>query len=181
MWMTRYRGPDAHFRRSFLSFVYTCFYLALAAICPFVRAADARSRAFNLPADHADKSLQRFAAQAGAEVMFATAAVAGIRTNPVVGEFSPREALNRLIADKPLMVVEESKSGTFVVARRAAPKPSNSPTPASPPSSSNKPMQSNRILSWLAGALALGAGATSASGQTTAAGNAASATAATSE
>lgn len=105
-------------------------------VAPLLAAADAR-RAFDLPADNAEQALKRLSDQSGAEVVFATGAAAGVRTNAVRGELSPLEALQRMLAGTALLARQDSQTGTLFVDRRpessAPPKneaPRDDPAPA---------------------------------------------------
>lgn len=108
--------------------------LLLAASLPLLRAAAAR-RAFDIPADLAEKSLKQFAAQSGVEVLFSTEAANGVRTNAVRGELTPLEAATQMLAGTRLVVVPDSKHEILRISRapdpngqRAAPTPSDRPT-----------------------------------------------------
>lgn len=94
-----------------------CFCLLLVVCLGALRAAPAReaSHTFDLPADDAAITLRLFAAQAGLPLLFSGPAVAGVRTASVRGSFSPREALERLVAGTPLTVVEDPRSGGFAI------------------------------------------------------------------
>lgn len=86
------------------------------------------AKAFDLPADIGDKSLSRFAVQAGVEVVFGSATAAQVRTNAVKGTYDAREALDLLLANTGLVVVRDEKTGALTVSRdpnavRAAPAP----------------------------------------------------------
>lgn len=78
------------------------------------------ARAFDLEAGDATETLKHFAAQAKREIMFPAAPVAGVRTNAVRGVFTPREALDRMLADSGLVAIEESRTGALMVNRAAA-------------------------------------------------------------
>lgn len=97
-------------------------------------AADTAPRRFDLAAGEASQTLKAFAVQAGREIMFPADALAGIRTSAVKGSFTPRDALDRLVAQTGLTVVEDARTGAFVVNRttalaRAAPAAPSPPTP----------------------------------------------------
>src|SRR5580658_10528922 len=57
---------------------------------------------FDLPADSAEKSLRRFSTESGQPILFPTEVTRGIRTAAVRGNYSPREALDRMLAGTPL-------------------------------------------------------------------------------
>ena len=76
--------------------------LGLASI---VSAAEPAKRSFNVPAADAEKSLKVFSEQARLEVLFPTALVSGVRTQPVSGDLPPREALTQMLAGTGLVAV----------------------------------------------------------------------------
>lgn len=110
--------------------------LLLAALClglgaGVMRAAEAARIMFDLPAGDATETLKRYGQQARREIMFPAAAVAGVGTNAVHGEMSPREALDRLVERTGLSVVEDEPSGALMILRAAAPAP-REPKPPRP-------------------------------------------------
>ncbi len=74
---------------------------------------------FNLPADRAESSLKRLSAQSGIEVLFPTAAVAGVRTNAVRGEMTARAALDAMLAGTGLVAVQGKNSNSLSVRRES--------------------------------------------------------------
>jgi hypothetical protein len=92
-------------------------------------AADAARRHFDIPGNSAEKSLKAFAEQSGVDVLFSTEMVANVRSNPVKGEFSPAEAISRLLTSTGLLAVQDKATGAFMIRRiAAAPSPQNSET-----------------------------------------------------
>ncbi|MBL9200346.1 MAG: TonB-dependent receptor, partial [Opitutaceae bacterium] len=91
--------------------------LALLGLATVLSAAESAKRIFDLPADRAEVSLKRFAAQSGVEVLFTTEAVASVRTAAVQGEFAPAEALGRLLMGTTLVARQTEGSGMFLVRR----------------------------------------------------------------
>lgn len=91
----------------------------------FLRAQERRgaARKFDLPADVAEISLQRFNDQYGPGVIWAAEHVKGVKTNAVHGEWTPAEALEQMLAGTRLVVTRNAKSGAFAVG----------PEPADPP------------------------------------------------
>lgn len=77
---------------------------------------------FALPAAGAEVSLELFADQAGAQVIFSLDDVRGVHTRPVEGEFAPGDALERLLATTELEGRRDGATGAFVI-RRARPAP----------------------------------------------------------
>lgn len=78
-------------------------------------------RAFDVPAGVAEQRLLELSEQAGVQILFPANAVEGIRTNAVEGQFAPRQALTKLLAGTPLVVVEDDGSGTLEVRRAEVP------------------------------------------------------------
>lgn len=101
--------------RQGLAFVLAFFLFAV------VRAADAPDKkSFNLPADAAEKTLKLFSEQSGRGVVFLSARVRGIRTNPVRGQLTPREALDRMMEGTMLVASLDEKTGAFAIRRETA-------------------------------------------------------------
>jgi hypothetical protein len=88
-----------------------------------VAAAAEQKRNHDLPRGEAATMLARFAEQSGRPILFAMDKVRGARTNAVVGEFSPAEALNRLLAGTELIARIDPATGEIVVKRRATVAP----------------------------------------------------------
>ncbi|MBL9202755.1 MAG: STN domain-containing protein, partial [Opitutaceae bacterium] len=93
-------------------------------------AADAPRKPFDVPADVAEASLRKFSAQAGLDVLFATRTAGQVRTNAVKGDFTPNEAIDRLLAGTDLVAARDDRTGTFTVSRAPA-----SPAPRPPDTS----------------------------------------------
>ena len=79
------------------------------------RAAEAM-RSFDVPAQDAAVSLKIFAEQCGREIVYSPEAVRGTRTNAVKGEFSAREALDRMLGATEL-VATQTRGGVFTIKR----------------------------------------------------------------
>lgn len=103
--------------------VVTCvgLWLLAAVVCVLAHAAEVIRRSFDLPADALERSLKRYAEQAETEVLFSTDAVAGERTQPVRGELTPREALERMLAGTRFAVFHEPRTGALTLVRRDGP------------------------------------------------------------
>jgi TonB-dependent receptor len=91
------------------------------------RASEAPRKAYDLPADAAEKSLKRFAVQSGVEVLFTSETVRGVRTQEVRGEFAALEAVQRALAGTKLIATLHAESGAFVISRA---EPGPMPPPA---------------------------------------------------
>jgi hypothetical protein len=92
--------------------------IAFLALCVDVAgAADLAIKHFDIPTNPAEKSLKMFAAQSGRGVLFATELVTKVTTNPVKGDLSPTEAMNRLLDGTGFSAVQDGKTGTFTISR----------------------------------------------------------------
>ena len=158
--------------------------LAVVALCGSVVAgattpvaAEAGKRTVNLPHGDAAVTLKQFAAAAGTPIVYFVDRVRGATTNAVAGEFTPREALDRMLAGSALEAAQDAATGALVVSRKrtmsdATPRtgevgPASDPQPKPPA----KPMRSPRtLLAAFAGWLVA---STAADAQTAPAGSAA--------
>ena len=96
--------------------------LALAGVivgssASFAAAVDAPKRRFDLPVDSVEKSLKRFAEQSGLQVLYPTKLAQNLRTKSLQGMFTPRDALERILAGTGLIAVHDEKSGALTVLR----------------------------------------------------------------
>lgn len=115
--------------------------LALCCALPLFSAENAK-RAFDLPAGTAEISLKKFSEQSGIEVLFATRLVGQVATNAVRGEFTDREALERLLAGTNLIAKRDARTGALtisiapktasLVSTRDSPRPPQDNRPAKP-------------------------------------------------
>ncbi|MBL9214729.1 MAG: TonB-dependent receptor [Opitutaceae bacterium] len=80
-------------------------------------AVPARQR-FAVEAGDAVRTLKLFSAQAGEQIVYPVERVRGVRTKAVTGEFTAREALNRMLEDTDLMVVQDESTGALTVKRK---------------------------------------------------------------
>ncbi len=79
------------------------------------------ARAFNLPADEARTTLRLFTEQSGRGLVVDSETVRDVRTNAVHGNFTPPDALGRLLAGTPLVATQDPQSGAFAVRREPEP------------------------------------------------------------
>ncbi|MDP3071945.1 MAG: TonB-dependent receptor [Opitutaceae bacterium] len=107
---------------------------------------DNSARAFRVSAGPASETLKQVAEQAQREILFPSEPVADVRTHRVVGDYTPREALDRMLAGTRLRALEAADTGGIVIAPAAA------DSPASP-----NPMKTKSTLAAIAGWFALGA------------------------
>lgn len=91
-------------------------------------APDAKRVAFDIPSATARDSFKQFAAQSGTQVLYAIEVVEAVKTNAVKGEYSPREAIDRMLAGTTL-AAQQTESGAIAV-RRSADSEKNVPRAA---------------------------------------------------
>jgi len=94
----------------------------LALLCTLLwatlpAAEEAARRHYDIPAGSAVVTLKRAAHQGGLEIVYSAAVVEGIQTQPVAGEFTPREALERMVAATPLKIFSDPQTGALSVLR----------------------------------------------------------------
>lgn len=106
-------------RWNFRSILALLFSIQLACVA-FAAETTKSSFIFNVPAGDAIETIKQVAQQAGIEIMFPAEVVRGVQTNAVQGEFTPREAIDRLLSGTVLYVVTDEKTGAMSV-RRVAP------------------------------------------------------------
>ena len=87
---------------------------------PAMAAGPAR-RSFAVPAGDALTTLNVFSAQSDGKVLYSADAVAQVRTNAVLGEFSAREALDRMLAGTELEVVQKERGEALTIRRKPPP------------------------------------------------------------
>ncbi len=85
----------------------------LACGAVFAEAGRAKRR-FDLSADDAATSLRVFMEQSGTEIVYPADTVRGTRTNAVKGEYTPREAIEKMLAGTRL-VASETKNGVLSI------------------------------------------------------------------
>jgi outer membrane receptor for ferric coprogen and ferric-rhodotorulic acid len=114
-----------------------------------VAAATEAVRSFDVPAGEAIHTLKHAARQGGVEILFLADTVRGVRTPAVRGQFTPREALDRLVSNTGLVVVRDARTGTLTVSRGPAPSPEN--TQRSTPTTSSMKLKTPLavISGWL--------------------------------
>ena len=90
----------------------------MVAVAPLGAATVEAKRSFDLPRGDAATTLRQFAASAGRSLVFVTDKVRGETTNSIRGEFTPREALDRMLAGSALEVAQDTATGALVVSRK---------------------------------------------------------------
>jgi hypothetical protein len=104
--------------------------LVWSAVATLTTAVSAAKRNYAVPAGDATKTLKLFSEQSGEQIVYPVDQVRGVKTNPVVGEFTAREALDAMLARSGLIAVQDEVSGALAVKKDTKPK---SPRSASPP------------------------------------------------
>lgn len=126
-------------------------------------------RSFDLPRGDAATTLSQFAGISGTQIVFMMDKVRGQRTNAVKGKYSPREALDRMLAGTELVATMDSTTGALVITRRRSDaslsgQGESGDTPAKIAEPIQKTMKPStlrgRALAWLA--LAAGTAASNA-------------------
>ena len=95
------------------AFLLTCLLLLLPT--NVLQAADAAVKPFDVPSGAASRTLKLFAQQSGREIVFSAESIGGTTTHAVRGEFTARDALDRMTAGTGLTVGVDEKSGLFSV------------------------------------------------------------------
>jgi TonB-dependent receptor len=126
-----------------------CFVLALAfsLLCLAGEAAEAK-KSFDLSAGLAGETLKSFARQAGREIVFAPETVSSVSTNAVKGEFTPKEAVDAMLADTGLVATQDTKTGAFAV--RKGPADPNGPG-ATQAASGDRPVKTQNNPEFMPG------------------------------
>src|SRR5688572_30793470 len=78
--------------------------------CSIAWGASDAKRHFDISTTNAAESLRSFSIQAEREIIFPAETVSGISTNPIKGSFTPREAIDRMVANTGLVAVEDAKT-----------------------------------------------------------------------
>lgn len=104
-------------QKNHLYLVFALIVSMLAFVGRATAATDTSRVRFDIPADGAEASLKQFSKQSGRSVMFAAEIVRDVRTNAVVGELAPAEALTQLLEGTSLHAIPEQGTGGFAVAR----------------------------------------------------------------
>ena len=98
---------------------------------------------FDLPIDALEKSVKRFAAQSGLEVLIPSDALAEVRTRAVRGEMASRQALDAMLAGTGLTVLQDPKTGALAVSREKDGNKAAQTTANDHPNDANGPANSS--------------------------------------
>lgn len=85
---------------------------------PVLRSAENAKPSFDLPADTLERSVKRFAAQSGLEVLIPGDSLSEVRTQTVRGTMTSRQALDAMLAGTGLAVLQDPKSGAFAIRKK---------------------------------------------------------------
>lgn len=108
--------PAARFLKLALS-AFGAAVIAMTSLVSPALAADPVRKSYDLPAGDAGSTLKQFVDQSGEEVVYPGDTVRGVKTNPVKGEFTAREALDRMVAGTELTVLQDERTGALSVKR----------------------------------------------------------------
>ena len=130
---------------------------ALLAMCS-VQSIATELQIFDLDEGDAKLTLKQFAKQAQIGILFNPPSISGLRTNEVVGKFTPRFALERMLEGTPLVFNEDLETGAFAVTRSEIPFPDQTTQNTEPQILEETEMnpQNNNWLKTLAAVLTIG-------------------------
>jgi hypothetical protein len=114
--------------RAFLLLVMLAF--GLAGPLP---AAEPGRKHFIIPAAEAARALDAFSAQSTTEMFYVPDQVRGIQTKGIDGQFTDREALDRLLAGTTLRVMPDPRSGVLVIVSNLAGRAPTEKAPGAEP------------------------------------------------
>lgn len=109
--------------------------LGLSVVVRPLAAAEAARRTFTLAAGDAAETLKAFSQQAGEQLVFLVDTVRGEKTAPLSGQYTPREALDRLLTGTQLVAAQDQETGALSVGRRSTSQAPSAPAPQRPPAS----------------------------------------------
>lgn len=139
--------------------------LVLAWAClflsgPWLVGAEATRSLFSLPGGDAALTLRQLSRQARESVVFPIDLVHGVQTHPVEGDFTAREAAERMTAGTELFVSQDTETGALTIGRR--PSPESAPSkPALHQQAESRPVKNRSPFVVLRSLLALALGAPS--------------------
>jgi iron complex outermembrane recepter protein len=103
----------------------------LAALLSVVTlSAEAPRKVFDVPAGEAAAALKQFTAQSGAQLLYSTQELAGVKTQSVKGNHTVQEALDAMLADTGLVASQDAKTGAIAVRRSNGDPGPNAPRAA---------------------------------------------------
>lgn len=103
--------------------------LASLFVATLTASADSNTKKnFNLPAGDAAVTLKAFADQSGEQIIYPAEQVRGLQTKAVQGELTAHDALEAMLANTELTIVQDKETGALVV-RKTAPEKASPATP----------------------------------------------------
>ncbi len=105
---------------------------------------------YDLPADNAERSIKLLSEQSGMEILYSSALARNVRTNAVRGEFTPREALEQMLAGTGLVAAQDGATGALTIRREGrdpnAQRVAQAATPSDrPPTNANARRDDNGL------------------------------------
>jgi outer membrane receptor protein involved in Fe transport len=114
--------------------------LLLSACLPAFGAEPPVRKNFRVPAGDAAATLKHFVDQSGAPIVYLVDSVRGVDTRAVHGTYTAREALRRMLAGTPLVVVVDAGTGALTIRRIAA-----APPKVAPPAEARAPLDQRAV------------------------------------
>ncbi len=146
-------------------FVLAWAYLQFCA--PWLAGGEAPRTPFFIAGGDAALTLRQLSRQAPESIVFPIDLVHGIQTQPVQGNFTAREAAERMTAGTDLFVSQDPQTGALLIGRSGRPETDSTQSPPSPPASPS-PMKPKTLFGalrvWLGLALTPASIATAAEG-----------------
>lgn len=141
---------------------------AAAVVCSAKGAAtmaatvDTQRKSYDIGGGEAAETLKRFADESGKQIVYLIDIVRGVTTNPVKGEYTAHQALDRLLVNTGLTAIQDEKTGALMITAPAGTKPSTALSPSTPQPQTTPKNQSNPMITinkrknpiaWLIGLL----------------------------
>lgn len=127
--------------------------LLVFAAGPALRAAEAVKNRFDIPAGAALVTLKEFSAQAGGQLLYSAGAVEDVETSAVKGEFTAREAIDRMLVHTRLMAVQDERTGALAIRRKAEGPGEGKPRALAAPGDPSAPAMSAQSFNAGAGSI----------------------------
>ena len=83
--------------------------------------ADESKQAFDIPEGLAIDSIKQVAHQSGVDIVLDPRGARTVKTPAIFGSYSPRQALELLLAGTPLVVIQDKEKTAFAVRRESGP------------------------------------------------------------
>jgi len=109
-----------HMKMRLLSIACSFALLVGLAGSPFVFAADAAARFFDIPAGDAESTLREFVKQSGVQLIYDSQKLSGVRTSGLRGRYMPRTALDSMLAGTRFVAAQDRETGALTVQGESA-------------------------------------------------------------